>query len=471
MRSPVRVAVVGGGLAGVAAARALVTQVPDAVVTVFEASDRVGGKLAGTEVAGITVDVGAESMLNRRPEAVGLAREVGLGDRLVHPEPVSAALWARGELRPIPPSVMGVPTDMGALASSHVLSPAGLLRARADLPVPGPSDDVSVASYVGRRLGREVVDVLVEPLLGGVYAGHASELSVQAAAPAIWALHARGRRLAHAAAAQAASAPKAGLPPVFAGLDGGMWQLPGAVADHPSIVVRMHATVREISALGFGRWRLVVGPANAAETVEADAVVLATPAAPTARLLAPSVPVAARLLREIDYASMAIVTLAVPRDQVAPETSGSGFLVPPVEGRAIKASTFASWKWGWLGKRAGDLMLLRASLGRAGEEHVLQRDDADLVATAVADLSDAIGLRGPLVDAHVQRWGGGLPQYTVGHLSRVAQIAESVAQTPGLAVCGAAYDGVGIPAVVASAQAAAARVRDHLEGPVGRGGQ
>ncbi|WP_370619440.1 protoporphyrinogen oxidase [Mumia sp. Pv 4-285] len=462
MSSSVHVAVVGGGLAGATAARELVARLPDAVVTVYESTDHVGGKLAGTEVGGVVVDVGAESMLNRRPEAVALATDVGLGERLVHPEPVTAALWTRGALRSLPPSVMGVPSSMSALAESRVLSRTGFVRARTDLPVPTPSDDVSVASYVGRRLGREVVDVLVEPLLGGVYAGHAAELSVQAAAPAIWALHRRGSRIAHAAAEQSASAPR-DLPPVFAGLDGGLWQLPRAVVDHPSIVVRTLSTVREIAPLPEGRWSLVVGPANAAERLEADAVVLATPAAPTARLLAPAVPVAARLLREIDYASMAIVTLAVRRDQVASGTGGSGFLVPPVEGRAIKAATFSSTKWGWLGERAGDLVIMRASLGRAGEEHVLQRDDAELVATAVADLRDAIGLHGPLADAHVQRWGGGLPQYTVGHLRRVEQIGEAMAGAPGLAVCGAAYGGVGIPAVIASGRAAAQTIADHLE--------
>lgn len=470
MRQPVHVVVVGGGLAGVTAARAVADRIPDAQVTVLEASDRVGGKLASTEVAGIAVDVGAESMLNRRPEAVGLAREVGLADAVVHPEPVSASLWTRGALRPLPPSVMGVPSDMTALAQSRVLSAPALLRARTDLPLPTPPDDVSVASYVGHRLGREVVDVLVEPLLGGVYAGHASELSVRAAAPAIWALRERGLRLGHAAAEQTATAPR-DLPPAFAGLDGGMWQLPVAVVQHPRVTVRTGEAVREADPLGHGRWRLVVGPANQPWALEADALVLATPAAPTARLVAPTAPVAARLLREIEYASMAIVTLAVPREQIEAEPTTSGFLVPPVEGRAIKAATFSSWKWGWLAKRAGDLVLLRASLGRAGEEHVLQRDDADLVATAVADLGEAVGLRGPLADAHVQRWGGGLPQYTVGHLDRVAQIKAEMASTPGLEVCGAAYDGVGIPAVVASARAAADRVCDHLEGPSGRGAQ
>ncbi|MFD1826723.1 MULTISPECIES: protoporphyrinogen oxidase [Mumia] len=470
MRGPVHVVVVGGGIAGITAARAVVDRLPDAQVSILEASERVGGKLASAEVAGISVDVGAESMLNRRPEAVGLAREAGLAESLVHPEPVSASLWTRGALRPLPPSVMGVPSDMTALARSRVLSAPALLRARTDLPLPTPAQDVSVAAYVGHRLGREVVDVLVEPLLGGVYAGHASELSVRAAAPAIWALHERGSRLARAASEQKASAP-ADLPPVFAGLDGGLWQLPVAAVRHPRVNVRTGETVREASPLGHGRWRLVVGPANRPWILEADALVLATPAAPTARLVAPTTPVAARLMREIEYASMAIVTLAVPREQIAAEATTSGFLVPPVEGRAIKAATFSSWKWGWLAKRAGDVVVLRASLGRAGEEHVLQRDDADLVALAVGDLGDAVGLRGPLADAHVQRWGGGLPQYTVGHLTRVAQIATEIAATPGLEVCGAAYEGVGIPAVIASARAAADRVCDHLEGPSGRGAQ
>ena len=470
MRGPVHVVVVGGGIAGTTAARAVVERLPEAEVSILESSARIGGKLASAEVAGIMVDVGAESMLNRRPEAVGLARESGLADAVVHPEPVSASLWTRGALRPIPPSVMGVPSDMTALASSRVLSAPALLRARTDLPLPTPTDDVSVAAYVGHRLGREVVDVLVEPLLGGVYAGHASELSVQAAAPAIWALHERGVRIARAAAEQVASAPP-GLPPVFAGLEGGIWQLPAAVASHPRVHVRTGSTVREASPLGHGRWRLVVGAANHPSTLEADALVLATPAAPTARLVGPTAPVAARLMREIEYASMAIVTLAVPREQIAAEATTSGFLVPPVEGRAIKAATFSSWKWGWLGKRSGDLVVLRASLGRAGEEHVLQRDDADLVALAVDDLGDAVGLRGPLTDVHVQRWGGGLPQYTVGHLDRVAQIRSEVATVPGLEVCGAAYEGVGIPAVVASARAAAGRVCDHLEGPSGRGAE
>ena len=201
---------------------------------------------------------------------------------------------------------------------------------------------------------------------------------------------------------------------------------------------------------------LVVGPTIAAEEVLADEVVLATPAAPTARLLADVVPVAAAELAEVEYASMAVVTLAFAAADL-PDLPGSGFLVPPVDGRTIKAATFSFAKWDWV-REAGatGLLVLRTSVGRHREESVLQVPDEDLVAASLADLAEATGLAARPVDSRVQRWGGGLPQYAVGHLERVARIREAVAAVPGLAVCGAAYDGVGIPAVIASARRAAA---------------
>jgi protoporphyrinogen/coproporphyrinogen III oxidase len=188
--------------------------------------------------------------------------------------------------------------------------------------------------------------------------------------------------------------------------------------------------------------------------------VLATPAAPTSRLLGAVAPVAAAELAGIDYASMAVVTIAVLATE-APQlasTASSGFLVPPVDGRRIKASTFSFAKWDWV-REAGDLLLLlRASIGRHGEEAALQATDEELVAWSLADLRDAVGLTAMPVDTHVQRWGGGLPQYAVGHLDRVARIRVAIDRVPGLAVCGAAYEGVGIPAVIASAHRAAARI-------------
>jgi oxygen-dependent protoporphyrinogen oxidase len=427
-------------------------------VTVLEGSPEVGGKLRLGEVGGVTVDVGAEAMLNRRPEATHLARELGL--ELVHPAATSSRLWTRGALRPMPSSVMGVPTDLAQLAGTHVLSDAGLARVREEPNLPptelGAGEDVSVAQLISARLGAEVVDRLVEPLLGGVYAGHAASLSARATVPQVVAMLDRGS-LVEAAAALPTSADT----PVFAGVPGGIGTLPQALVASGRFTVRTGRTVRELASTGGG-FELVVGPTAAPELVAADRVVLALPAAPSARLLATLAPTASADLAGIEYASMAIVTFAFRAEDLtgAVTDGGSGFLVPPVDGHTIKASTFSFAKWDWVREAGDGLLLLRTSVGRHREEAVLQVEDEGLVAVSLADLHEATGLSAMPVDTHVQRWGGGLPQYAVGHLDRVARIREDVARIPGLAVCGAAYDGIGIPAVIASAQLAAERIRE-----------
>jgi len=456
--------VVGGGISGLAAGAAIRRTAPVVDVLVLEASPTIGGKLATAEVGGVRVDVGAEAMLNRRPEAVELARASGLGDRIVHPATTSASLWTRGRLRPMPRTLMGVPTDTRLLAESGVISKAGLARVAMDGVLPAThldGQDVSVGWLVEERFGKEVVDRLVEPLLGGVYAGHARELSARAAVPQVVALLDRDRSMMRAAAAVNQQASDV---PVFAGLVGGIGQLPGAVAEAAGLELRTGATVRDLAHAVDGGFNLVVGPTVDAEVLHADAVVLATPAAPTARLLADVVPGAALELARIEYASMAIVTMAF-RAREVPEVTGSGFLVPPVDGRAIKASTYSFAKWDWVREAGGgDLLVLRCSIGRHREEAVLQHPDDELVATALADLADAVNLSVRPVDAHVQRWGGALPQYAVGHLDRVAHVRRSVADVAGLAVCGAAYDGLGIPACIASAERAATQVLASLPG-------
>jgi oxygen-dependent protoporphyrinogen oxidase len=441
---PRRAVVVGGGIAGLTAARELAAAGREVVV--LEGSSRIGGKLLTAEVAGVCVDVGAESMLARRPEGMDLAREVGLG--LVHPASTASAVWTRGALRPLPRSVMGVPVDPDQVAASGILDDAGVDRLRHERTGPDIGDeDVSVGDLVADRLGGEVVDRLVEPLLGGVYAGHARLLSARATVPQLVAWS-RGSLVAGAADALAASTGA----PVFAGIDGGMGRLPRAVAS--GLDVRTDATVRALRRTPDG-FALVVGPTTAEQELVADEVVLATPAAPTARLLQMVAPVAAAELAAIESASMAVVTLAFPAQDVG-GLGGSGFLVPPVDGRTIKASTFSFNKWEWVREAGGGLLLLRTSIGRHREESVLQVADEDLVAASLADLRDATGLAARPVDTHVQRWGGGLPQYAVGHLDRVARVRAAVAEVPGLGVCGAAYDGVGIPAVIASARRAVA---------------
>jgi oxygen-dependent protoporphyrinogen oxidase len=442
------VVVVGGGVAGLVAARGLAATGRD--VLLLEGSPQVGGKLRSAEVAGLTVDVGAEAMLARRPEGVDLAREVGVD--VVHPTAATSGLWSRGALRDLPRSLMGVPFDLDQLAASGVLSAEGLARAAAETDGAELGEDVSVGDLVAARLGDEIVDRIVEPLQGGVYAGHARHISAAAAVPQLLAMARRGSLLEQAAAVPASTAP------VFASLHGGMARLPGLVCDGGGFEVRTSATVRALRRTRSG-WAVTVGPTTQPETIEAAAVVLATPAAPTARLLGDEAPEAAAGLAGIDAASGAVVTLAFRAEDVPDALfDRSGFLVPPVERRTIKASTFSFAKWGWVRDLDPGVVVLRTSLGRAGEEATLQAADEGLVRVSLADLAAMAGITARPVDTHVQRWGGALPQYAVGHLDRVARIRAAVARQPGLAVCGAAYDGVGIPAVIGSARRAVSQV-------------
>ena len=452
------VVVVGAGIGGLSAAYQLQQQGRD--VLVLEGSPQVGGVLRRRSVAGVPVDVGAEAMLNRRPEGVDLATALGL--EVCHPTVASSRIWTRDALRPLPRSLMGVPLDLDDLAASGVLTDAELGRVRAEsghaaTPV---GDDVTVGDLVDDRLGHAVTDRLVEPLLGGVYAGHARRISARAAVPQLVALAERGSLLDQA---PGLTGPSTYSAPVFAGLPGGMGGLPLRLAER--LEVRTRATVRRLDRVpvhGGHRFALTVGPTTDERTVTADAVVLAVPAAAASRLLAELAPEAGRLVGGIETASVAVVTLAlrVADAGALAETDASGFLVPPVEQRAIKAATFSFAKWGWVREAgaADGLIHLRTSLGRHGEEAALQASDDELVAVSLRDLRDAAGLDAMPVDTHVQRWGGGLPQYALGHLDRVARVRAALEAVPGLAVCGAAYDGVGIPAVIGSARRAVAAV-------------
>ncbi|MGW3175091.1 protoporphyrinogen oxidase [Streptomyces sp. NPDC001153] len=469
------VVVIGAGIAGLAAAHRLLGR--GARVTVLEAAGRVGGKLLPGEIAGVRVDLGAESMLARRPEAVTLAREAGLTERLQPPATATASIWTRGALRPMPKGhVMGVPGAAAAL--SGVLSEEGLARIErdADLPRTEIGDDVAVGEYVAARLGREVVDRLVEPLLGGVYAGDAYRISMRSAVPQLFQAARTHTSLTEGVREiQAKASANQQTGPVFMGIEGGVGTLPLAVAE--SVRARggeilTGTPVRELRRGGTAEpstarasegphapWRVVAGD----RVLHADAVVLAVPAGAAAGLLRAEAPAAAAELAAVEYASMALVTLAYRRaDLNLPE--GSGFLVPPVDGRTIKASTFASQKWGWIAEEDPDVLVLRTSVGRHGETEILQRDDAALVEVSRHDLREATGLDAVPLETRVTRWTDGLPQYPVGHHARVARIREHVAKLPGLAVCGAQYDGVGIPACIASAYAAVDQLDGDLSG-------
>jgi oxygen-dependent protoporphyrinogen oxidase len=329
-----------------------------------------------------------------------------------------------------------------------VLSDHALRRVAAEPaspPLPELAADTSVGGLVRTRLGNEVADRLVEPLLGGVYAGRADLLSVHATMPALYEALRHGGSLV-AAAAEVTARPT-GDGPVFVSVPGGLGSVPDALVGSGRFEVRTGVTVRSMRRSG-GRFVLTCGAVPASYDLFADEVVLAVPAAKAARLVGELAPGAAAELGAVETASVAIVTFAFRSVSVP---AGSGFLVGLREGLAVKGVTISSQKWPL---DTGELVVLRASVGRFGDAAVLQRSDAELIAVVRHDLVTLLGITAVPEDAIVTRWGGGLPQYAVGHVERVARIRSAVAAVPGLAVCGASFDGLGIPACIASAQLA-----------------
>jgi protoporphyrinogen/coproporphyrinogen III oxidase len=449
----VRIVVVGGGIAGLAAALRLRERAGDAAdIIVVERSDRLGGKLRTVTFAGQPVETGAETFLMRENGAdsavLGLARHVGLGEDLVHPAPVGAAIAVAGQLHPIPGgTLLGIPTTSSDVDGLAKIADGDLDEGR---PLLAPGEDIAVGRLVRQRFGYDVVNHLVEPMLGGVYAGRADRLSLAATMPALHTAAQREHTLDGAVRAALAAGLRPPGAPVFATVRGGLTRLVEAVAAAARVRVTFGAPVRELTRTG-GRWRLVAGSTRDPQEHIADAVVLAVPAFPARRLLRGVDETAAAEVAALDYASVALVTLALPPGTQLPELSG--FLVPPTEDHAVKAATFFTTKWGHL-RADGGPVLVRASLGRYCDERVLQRTDDDLVTMVRDDLAALLGT--PLPDplaVRVNRWGGALPQYGVGHVSRVARARAAL--PPTLALAGAAYDGVGIAACVRSGQTAA----------------
>ncbi|MQA15114.1 MAG: protoporphyrinogen oxidase [Pseudonocardiaceae bacterium] len=463
-----RVAVVGGGISGLAAAHRLRRLLgPDAAITLLEGSRRLGGALRtvelGTVELGTTAcDVGAEAFLVRRPEASALVAELGLDAELVHPTPAGPMVRAGGRTVPLPRrTVMGLPASPDDVAG--VLSQRGRERLAAEPGMPlrwESGADVSVGKLVRQRCGDEVVDRLVDPLLGGVYAGRADTLGVRATLPGLAAALDSGVTSLRDAAAAALPPVGGAAGPVFGTLRGGLGRLTDALLAASAPTVRLGSPVRELSRSASG-WRLVLGSTAQPEWLEADAVLLAVPAPALRRLLAGPVPAAAAAAETVEVASSVVVGLALPADTAGMLPDASGLLIGSGEPHTAKAFTFSSRKWAHA--RGPGVRLVRGSVGRHGEVTALQRDDAGLVDAVRRDLAELTGVTADPVDTVVARWGGGLPQYAPGHVETVATIESAVAEQPGLAVAGAVLHGVGIPACIATADAAAFRIRAHLE--------
>jgi oxygen-dependent protoporphyrinogen oxidase len=467
--APRRVVVVGAGITGLTAAWTIATRAPGTDVVVLEASGRAGGKVLTTPFAGRPVDCAADAFLARVPDALELCEELGLSTLLTSPTERSAMVYAGGALHRLPPGlVLGVPTDLEALAASGIVSPDGVARAAADLETttwsadepsgdPLGDGDESVGALVRRRLGDEVFEKLVSPLLSGVHAGDADRLSVATGAAQLGAAArlspslVSGARLQTEQAGAAAADPDA---PVFRGLPVGTQVLTDVlVARLTAAGARLHLgrAASRLRRHGGAAWAIDTpdGP------VDADAVVLALPAAPAATLLADVAPGAAAGLTELEYASVAMVTLAVPIAAVRRTLDSSGFLV--ARGEAVEVLTACSWassKWAHL--HDPDVAILRASAGRHGETAALDLDDGALVAAVSRDLEATMDVAAPPVASRVTRWGDGLPQFRPGHLARVAAWrSEVAAEAPGIALAGAAYDGLGLPTCIRQGRRAA----------------
>ena len=446
-----RVAVVGGGIAGLAAARRLEVIASDAEVLLVERDPVLGGKLRTEHVDGFVIEAAPDSFLSRKERGVGLCEELGLRDELVGRRPEHHRTFVRmgDELRPLPEGLTGmIPTSLEALEETELLSPAGKARFAAEIDVParrGPADE-SIGAFVSRRFGREAYEGLVEPLMTGIYGGDGDKLSLQATFPQL-----RVLELEHGSLLRGLSAPAASELPPFVSLRDGMGMFVDALRDsfERTQLLTGREAIRVLPGDDGYRVELAAG-----ETYAADGVVVATPAYVTAELLADLDPELAAEHLAIPYASSVVVTLAFSRADVVP-LDGYGYLVPRSAGRDVLACTWSSQKWE--NRAPDDCVLLRVYAGRFGGRDLTEDADADLVALAREELAFLNVVAAPILE-RVQRWPWGMPQYLVGHPARLARIDDALAAHPGLALAGAAYDGVGIPDCIRSGELAAESV-------------
>ncbi len=456
----VDVVVIGGGIAGLAAAYRLTKLDPSLTIKLFESENQTGGKLGSATVAGITIDTGADAFLARVPGAVELAHELGLGADLIAPATGQAAVLTHGVLRNLPSGlVLGVPTDLDSLAASGILSANGLAAAATDTTTARPLDasDRSVTEAIGSHLGREVVERLVDPLLGGISAANCDQLSVDAAAPQLATAAQEPHLMAALRDQQAVNARgQIGVTeerPVFLAPRGGVHQLVRALTIALDDIVETGAKVTAIEQSGPS-WLVRIEQ----RTIKTQHIIMATPASVTQQLLQ-QFGEPADLLRSIRSASVALLVMAYRATDVT-LPPGSGMLVPRPEGRLVTAASWWDHKWPHL--RDGDHVLVRASVGRIDDERFASMDDPSLIAAVHADLASmaGAGFAAAPIDTHVARWMKSFPQYDVGHLDRVANIEQALPS--GIHLVGASLRGVGVPACIRSADTAARETHASL---------
>ena len=460
---PERVVVVGGGITGLVAAYRCSQAGSDVVVI---EPDRLGGKLQTSVVAGRPVDETADAFLLRVPWALALCHDLDIDGELISPAERTAHVFVDGERRRLPEGhVLGVPTQLTALAESGIVSEAGLQRVVADLATdPLPTDplvagtDVAIGPYLRGRLGDEVVDHLIDPLVGGINAGDTNHLSLAAVVPQLDAAARSGDPSLIRSCAQqreraiaAAGGPDAPVAPIFATPIGGMGRIIDTLlALMPGVDIRQGRAVTAIQTVGAGVHVLL----DDGTSLDADALIVATPGHVAGPLLGEVSPAAASHLAAIAHASISMLTFAFARGDVGDVDHASGCLVPRDQGTLATAISYATSKWAQLRDPVAEDVILRVSAGRAGDDRHLELDDTDLVNSVLRDLDRIIGMTGAPTEIRVGRWTNSFPQYAPGHLERMDAVEAALAGTP-VRVAGMALRGVGIPACIKSAEEAA----------------
>ncbi|HJT35980.1 MAG TPA: protoporphyrinogen oxidase [Pirellulales bacterium] len=460
-----RVAIIGGGIAGLAAAHRLHETAPSLSVTLFEAAERLGGALRTEQQAGYLLELGADNFITNVPWGVELCRRLGLADQLLPTRESQrrAMVVHRRKLVPVPAGFhLLSPTRMWPILRSPLLSWRGKLRVLAErfVPAANGTDDESLASFARRRLGREAFERLVQPLVAGIYTADAEKLSMRAALPRFVEMERQHGGLIRAArrAAVSDSADESGARyGMFVAPRGGMSSIVDALAARlPAETVRLGSAVEEIAPAAEGSWNLLVG----GKAERFDAVVLAAPARAAAALLAGFDTQLAEDLRKIEYAGSAIVLLGYRRDQIAHPLDSFGFVVPAIERRGILAASFSSVKFE--GRAPSDRVLIRVFLGGAERPEQMALDDDALRQMAIDELAELIGTTGEPELTRVVRWPNSMPQYHVGHVRLVERIESRATRCPTLALAGNAYHGVGVPHCIHSGERAAERIAKSL---------
>lgn len=473
------VAVIGGGISGLSTALALQERAAAAGIpircTVVDAAPDWGGKIVTHRVGDLVTEAGPDSFLSQKPAGIELCVKLGLTDQLINTNETSkrASVYSRGRLHELPEGLVVItPNQLGPFLRSGLLSWTGLARMGMDLAVPvkRSQEDESLASFFRRRVGRQAFERMLEPLMAGIYAGDAEQMSVQATFPRFVELEQQyGSVIRGMMASRKEASPTSHSGPkhtMFISLKNGLSDLVAALVrrlTEQGVALRGHCTVDALRVRShqLGRWMYDV-ILHDGSALSVDSLVLATPAYVSAELVRPLTPIAGGLLELIPYASTATIAMAYPRTAVSSVTEGFGFIVPRAEGRDLIAATWTSLKWPH--RAPSDQLLVRCYVGGVGREAILQLDDKALVARVREELASMCGVTAEPGYVEVNRWMKAMPQYTLGHLDRLNQIEAALSRYGGLVLTGAGYRGVGIPDCIRDGTIAADRVVRYLSG-------